>query len=857
MLQLKNITKDYVSSSIVTRALKGITLNFRRSEFVSILGHSGCGKTTLLNIIGGLDRFTSGDVIIEGKSTKEYKDRDWDTYRNHSIGFVFQSYNLISHQSILNNVELALTISGVKKKERRERAKLVLEKVGLKDSINKFPNQLSGGQMQRVAIARALVNNPEILLADEPTGALDSETSVQILDLLKEISNDRLVIMVTHNPELAKKYSTRIIKLSDGLIISDSRPYSDEECLTDIEGRKTKKIVNEHGKKKASMSFLTALSLSFRNLLSKKTRTILIAFAGSIGIIGIALILAMSDGFNSYINTIQTNTLSQYPITLNKNELSIESLMISSVSGGSTSSGEVAYPEGDTLGQNDLFGSFFEGFSASEVTNDLASFKLYLESEDFEKNYSEYVNAIQYVYDVNFEVYRNSTDTIEQLYPIDFTFLEDDITSINSSLTSAMVSIMSSYSPYHEMIDNDELILSQYDVIAGNYPTSSNEMVLVVDKYNNIDDYILYALGLKDPEELAKIINGETVEQWSGTFNDILNLSFKMPVSAAFYKQFGYNIGSLNLSTWYDASQDSSISIGSITIPIESDPVYCQEVVNSALEAKISGILRIKDDVQTGGTLQTGIYYRSDLTKELIAATDEAPVVIEQAANPTKCVIAFYEEYPVSYEGMSITYDTVMSSLGVCDINNPSSIHIYPNSFSDKEQIVLMIDAYNDTVSEDKVIRYTDTVGTLMSGISTIVNSVTIVLIAFVSISLVVSSIMIGIITYVSVIERTKEIGVLRSLGASKNDISNVFNAETLIIGLCAGALGVIVSLILIIPINLIVGALTGVYNLAFLSWYWALALIAISIVLTLISGLIPSRIAARKDPVIALRTGE
>ncbi len=857
MLQLKNVTKDYVSSSNTTHALKGITLNFRRSEFVSILGHSGCGKTTLLNIIGGLDRYSSGDVIIEGKSTKEYKDRDWDTYRNHSIGFVFQSYNLISHQSILNNVELALTISGVKKKERRERARLVLEKVGLKDSINKYPNQLSGGQMQRVAIARALVNNPEILLADEPTGALDSETSVQILDLLKEISNDRLVIMVTHNPELAKKYSTRIIKLSDGLITSDSQPYSDEECLADIERRKPENIEIVSERKKASMSFWTALSLSFRNLLSKKARTILIAFAGSIGIIGIALILAMSDGFNSYINTIQTNTLSQYPITLNQNELSIESLMISSVSGGSSSSGEVAYPEGDTLGQNDLFGSFFEGFSASEVTNDLASFKLYLESEDFEKNYSEYVNAIQYVYDVDFEIYRNSTDTVEQLYPIDFTFLEDDITSINSSLTSAMVSIMSSYSPYHEMIDNDELILSQYDVIAGNYPTSSNEMVLVVDKYNNIDDYILYALGLKDPEDLAKIINGETVEQWSGTFNDILNLSFKMPVSAAFYKQFGYNIGSLNLSTWYDASQDSSINIGSVTIPIESDPVYCQEVVNSALEVKISGILRIKDDVQTGGTLQTGIYYRSDLTKELIAATDEAPVVVEQAANPTKCVIAFYEDYPVSYGGMSITYDTVMSSLGVCDINDPSSIYIYPNSFSDKEQIVLMIDAYNNTVSEDKVIRYTDTVGTLMSGISTIVNSVTIVLIAFVSISLVVSSIMIGIITYVSVIERTKEIGVLRSLGASKNDISNVFNAETLIIGLCAGALGVIVSLILIIPINLIVGALTGVYNLAFLSWYWALALIAISIVLTLISGLIPSRIAARKDPVIALRTGE
>lgn len=857
MLQLKNVTKDYVSSSNTTHALKGITLNFRRSEFVSILGHSGCGKTTLLNIIGGLDRYSSGDVIIEGKSTKEYKDRDWDTYRNHSIGFVFQSYNLISHQSILNNVELALTISGVKKKERRERARLVLEKVGLKDSINKYPNQLSGGQMQRVAIARALVNNPEILLADEPTGALDSETSVQILDLLKEISNDRLVIMVTHNPELAKKYSTRIIKLSDGLITSDSQPYSDEECLADIERRKPENIEIVSERKKASMSFWTALSLSFRNLLSKKARTILIAFAGSIGIIGIALILAMSDGFNSYINTIQTNTLSQYPITLNQNELSIESLMISSVSGGSSSSGEVAYPEGDTLGQNDLFGSFFEGFSASEVTNDLASFKLYLESEDFEKNYSEYVNAIQYVYDVDFEIYRNSTDTVEQLYPIDFTFLEDDITSINSSLTSAMVSIMSSYSPYHEMIDNDELILSQYDVIAGNYPTSSNEMVLVVDKYNNIDDYILYALGLKDPEDLAKIINGETVEQWSGTFNDILNLLFKMPVSAAFYKQFGYNIGSLNLSTWYDASQDSSINIGSVTIPIESDPVYCQEVVNSALEVKISGILRIKDDVQTGGTLQTGIYYRSDLTKELIAATDEAPVVVEQAANPTKCVIAFYEDYPVSYGGMSITYDTVMSSLGVCDINDPSSIYIYPNSFSDKEQIVLMIDAYNNTVSEDKVIRYTDTVGTLMSGISTIVNSVTIVLIAFVSISLVVSSIMIGIITYVSVIERTKEIGVLRSLGASKNDISNVFNAETLIIGLCAGALGVIVSLILIIPINLIVGALTGVYNLAFLSWYWALALIAISIVLTLISGLIPSRIAARKDPVIALRTGE
>ncbi len=852
MLELKNIVKDYVTPSLVTHALKGISINFRKSEFVAILGPSGCGKTTLLNIVGGLDRYTSGDLIIEGKSTKEYRDRDWDTYRNHSIGFVFQSYNLISHQTILSNVELALTISGVKKKERQERAKALLEKVGLKEAIYKYPNQLSGGQMQRVAIARSLINNPEILLADEPTGALDSETSLQIMDLLKEIASDRLVIMVTHNPDLANRYATRIVTLSDGEITSDSNPCSSEELSK--EKTDEKQIIFKGKKKYSSMSFWTAFSLSFKNLWSKKARTILMTFAGSIGIIGIALVLAMSDGFNTYIDTVQVNTLSQYPITINRTEMSMESMLVGAL-GSAGSQEKEEFTTSDNLGQSNVFSSFFSGFSASQVVNDLASFKTYLESEDFSTHYSEYVNAIQYVYDLDFAVYQalNAEDIAngaisEQLYPIDYSFLDSEVSELLGTMfAGGMSSMMSSYQVYNELIDNQDLLLSQYDVIAGHYPMNANEMVLVVDSYNSIPDYVLYALGLKDPHELVQIINGEEVAPWEGTFDDILNLSFKLPVGASFYHEIPL------INTWVDVRLDNSL--------ILNQEQLIQDSVDDAIEVKISGIMRVKEDNKTGGALNPGVYYLSDLSQKLIDKTLEADVVIEQMANPNNCVIYMNQEFPVTFPNGSttieLTYDLTLTYLGVCDEANPSAIYLYPNSFDDKEQIILMIDAYNNTVSEAQVLHYTDTVGILMDGISTIIDAVTIVLICFVSISLVVSSIMIGVITYVSVIERTKEIGILRSLGASKNDISNVFNAETLIIGLTSGAVGVIISLILIIPINLIVGSLSGMYNLAFLAWYWALLLIAISVILTLISGLIPSRIAARKDPVNALRSGD
>ncbi len=810
MLELKNIVKDYYTGNLVTHALKGVSINFRRNEFVSILGPSGCGKTTLLNIIGGLDRYTSGDLTIEGKSTKEYKDRDWDTYRNHSIGFVFQSYNLIMHQSILGNVELALTISGVSKKDRRERAKKALEQVGLGEYITKMPNQLSGGQMQRVAIARALVNNPEILLADEPTGALDSETSVQIMDLLKEIASDRLVIMVTHNPDLAQAYSTRIINLSDGLVIGDSNPFSDEDAKKDIKeiDKSTK-----GRKKQASMSFLTALGLSFKNLLSKKGRTILISFAGSIGITGIALILSLSDGFHNYINQIQTDTLSSYPITISEteNQLSIESLI------SNHAEGLDEYPEGEDVKEAPTLTEVVSSYVSTSYTNDLKSFKAYLEKEETKKEYEKYYNAIQYVYDVDFRTFSKVEGAYEQVYPVSYSSL-GPLKNYSWLLQN-----------YDEIIDNRELIEQQYDILKGDYPTKATDLVIILDKYNRIDDYVLYALGLKNlDEDIAAITAGEKPKRWSGNFDQILSLTYKQVLRVDLYKDRGDGVY---------VSRDSN--------------EFNEYIDENCPTLNVVGILRPKQS-STTQSINGSIGYTSKLTELIVNRTNESPYIVAQKADPT------HDLRNDKAEITSLEYDKIMSDMGVCDFSAPSRIKIYPKSFDAKDKVKEMITVYNDAQeSETKTIKYTDSVSVIIEAVSIIVNSVTYVLIAFVSISLVVSSIMIGIITYVSVIERTKEIGVLRSLGASKKDVANVFNAETLMIGFSAGLVGIGITLLFIIPINIILFSLTKIASLAILMWYWILALIGISMILTLIAGLFPSMIAANKDPVVALRTGE
>ena len=810
MLELKNIVKDYYTGNLVTHALKGVSINFRRNEFVSILGPSGCGKTTLLNIIGGLDRYTSGDLIIEGKSTKEYKDRDWDTYRNHSIGFVFQSYNLIMHQSILGNVELALTISGVSKKDRRERAKKALEQVGLGEYVTKMPNQLSGGQMQRVAIARALVNNPEILLADEPTGALDSETSVQIMDLLKEIASDRLVIMVTHNPDLAKAYSTRIINLSDGLVIGDSNPFTDEDAKKDI---KEIDKSSKGRKRQASMSFLTALGLSFKNLLSKKGRTILISFAGSIGITGIALILSLSDGFHNYINQIQTDTLSSYPITISEteNQLSIDSLI------SNHAEGLDEYPEGEDVKEAPTLTEVVSSYVSTSYTNDLKSFKVYLEKEETKKEYEKYYNAIQYVYDVDFRTFSKVEGTYEQVYPVSYSSL-GPLKNYSWLLQN-----------YDEIIDNRELIEQQYDILKGDYPTKATDLVIILDKYNRIDDYVLYALGLKNiDEDIAAITAGEKPKKWSGNFDQLLSLTYKQVLRVDLYKDRGDGLY---------VSRDSN-----------EFNEYIDEVCPTL---NVVGILRPKQS-STTQSINGSIGYTSKLTELIVNRTNESPYIVAQKADPT------HDLRNDKQEITSLEYDKIMNDMGVCDFSAPSRIKIYPKSFEAKDKVKEMITIYNDAQeSETKTIKYTDSVSVIIEAVSIIVNSVTYVLIAFVSISLVVSSIMIGIITYVSVIERTKEIGVLRSLGASKKDVGNVFNAETLMIGFSAGLVGIGITLLLIIPINIILFSLTKIASLAVLMWYWILALIGISMILTLIAGLFPSMIAANKDPVVALRTGE
>ena len=866
MLQLKNITKNYLSGDNEVQALKGIDIEFRENEFVSILGQSGCGKTTLLNIIGGLDRYTSGDLIINGKSTKEFKDKDWDTYRNHSVGFVFQSYNLIPHQTVLANVELALTISGVGKTERRKRAIEALQKVGLGDQINKKPNQMSGGQMQRVAIARALVNDPDILLADEPTGALDSKTSVQVMEILKEISKDRLIIMVTHNPELAKKYSSRIVKLLDGKIIDDSNPYKSSE--EDVKKARNKK--DKSGK--ASMKFTTAVRLSLNNLMTKKGRTFLTSFAGSIGIIGIALILSLSHGMQSYINRVEEDTLSSYPLTIQEASIDVTSMLEAMMGNG-----EKEEHNDNKIYSRPIVNNILETVSTKLQTNNLEEFKKYLESGD--TNIKDYINAIQYEYNLNLNIYKQNEDkTYQQVNPskvfdeLGFGEMMESRQSASSMMSGSMT--MTQTDVWNEMLDNQNLLQAQYDVLAGNWPTKYNEVVLIVDENNEISDYTLYSLGIKDIKELnesmEKIKNKEKVEAGeseSYSYDDLLNYKFKILLNTDYYKKSG--------NAWQDMSNDDE---------------YMKNVVDNAEEITIVGIIKPnKETVSSSGAGMIG--YTKELKEYVINKINETEIVKEQKESPNINVftgIEFPENQNSSFdysqltdeqrmymstlseaelaelmknyaENSTATYDSNLSTLGVVDLNKPSTINIYPKDFESKDMITTRISEYNDKQTndgkEENVITYTDIVGVMMSSVSTIINVISYVLIAFVGISLVVSSIMIGIITYISVLERTKEIGILRSIGASKKDVSRVFNAETLIIGLVAGLIGIVVTLLLNIPINMIIKSIVGISNISKLPTAGAIILVVISVGLTMIAGLIPARFAAKRDPVEALRT--
>ena len=849
MLKLNNIKKNYETGNESVKALKGISIEFRENEFVSILGPSGCGKTTLLNIIGGLDHYTSGDLIIDGISTKKYKDRDWDTYRNHRIGFVFQNYNLITHQSVLSNVELALTLSGVDKQTRRKKAIEVLEKVGLKDQMYKKPNQMSGGQMQRVAIARALVNDPDILLADEPTGALDTKTSVQIMEILKEISKDRLIIMVTHNPELAKKYSTRIINLLDGEVTSDSKPYSSKK-------EEKEKIKEEKKKaKKTSMSFLTAMNLSLNNLMTKKGRTILTAFAGSIGIIGIALILSISNGVQQYINNVEEETLTSYPLTVQEETVEISDLITTL-----QPDADKEVHEDGKIYSNDVMSEMMATMSAKVQSNNLEAFKSYIESD--ETNIKDYTSAISYSYNLNLQIYKDDTDEIVQVNPN--TVLDELGMSMNE-MQSAFVST----DVFLEMFDSEEMNKQMYDLVAGSWPTKYNEVVLVVDENNEISDFTLYALGLKDSDELSEmyqnILDGTPfeVEQTSYDIDDLVGMNFKFLLNSDYYdKENGI---------WVDK---------------RSDEKYMKELLEDAEELTITGIIKPNEESVVTSTTG-GVLYLKDLKEYVINQINESEIAKEQIENPDINVFTGQEfsdeEFDVNsltpeqlaylqslsptemaqvienYEKQAgATYEDVLNQIGIIDLDKPTTINIYPKDFDSKEEIVNIINNYNEKMQEEgydeNVINYSDLVGVMMSGVSTIIDVISYVLMAFVSISLIVSSIMIGIITYISVLERTKEIGILRAIGASKKDISRVFNAETFIEGLIAGVMGILITLLLTIPINIIIKNLAGISNVAILPIGGAIILVIISILLTTIAGLIPSRMASKKDPVEALR---
>ncbi len=808
MLQLKGIKKDYVTGDTKVHALKRIDLSFRENEFVSILGQSGCGKTTMLNIIGGLDKYTDGDLIIKGKSTKDFKDRDWDAYRNHSVGFVFQSYNLIPHLSIIKNVEMALTLSGVKAKERKARAVAVLERVGLGNQLHKRPNQLSGGQMQRVAIARAIINNPEILLADEPTGALDSETSVQIMELIKEISKERLVIMVTHNPELAKEYSSRIIEVKDGEVLTDSNPYVAKDVKveesTDInladkeEQEKPTTRKKKEKRAKTSMSFWTALSLSFKNLISKKGRTIMTAFAGSIGIIGIALVLALSNGFQIYIDKMQADTLSSYPLTIAEDSLDIASML-------TVMEEEVEnekYPSAKKIIVNEVMTKLMQAMTKkSNIT------------EDYVNNVIKTMNKDWY-YDI---IYTTGYDITHTMY-IEKDGIYTSVASSTGNSSSGMMSMFAT-SPFQMMMDNHDFIATQYDLIDGRYPENKNELLLVVDEYNQLSDTTLMSLGIRG--------YGDTSKEY--TFDTIKGYNYKLLTNQDNYV--------------FDGTKYSTIPTSSVG---EKAGVECQVV----------GVIRPNSTTQAG-VFSNGIAYTRDLYQYMLDNSADADIIDFMIANPTTNPMTgevYADTTTVNGVEMSSTHTADMRTLG--GMTSVNSIAIYAKDFDSKNEIKTYLDNYNKTATEDNKVYYSDVMEVMASTLSTMVNSVSYVLIAFTGVSLIVSSIMIGIITYVSVIERTKEIGVLRSLGARKKDISRVFNAETFMIGLTAGLLGVGVAYLLTLPINMLLSALLPeIGNLANLNIGSAVILIVISVLLTLISGLIPSRVASKKDPVVALRT--
>lgn len=866
MLKLKNIKKTYVSGDEKVEALKGINIEFRKSEFVSILGQSGCGKTTLLNIIGGLDRYTSGDLIINGKSTKDFKDRDWDAYRNYSVGFVFQSYNLIGHQTVLSNVELALTISGVSRKERKQRAIKALEEVGLKEQIHKRPNQLSGGQMQRVAIARALVNNPDIILADEPTGALDTKTSVQVMEILKKISKDKLIIMVTHNPELAEKYSSRIIKILDGKITDDSDPieHQKEEKKKDTKKRRT------------SMKFLTALRLSLNNLMTKKGRTILTSFAGSIGIIGIALILAISTGVQNYINKVEEDTLSSYPITIEESTVDMSSLM-QSMSGENTDNAE--NKEEEKVYSADIMNDMITTLSNKKQSNNLKELKKYLDDGDNEITKNS--NSIKYGYDLNINLYRANTDNgIVRVNPstvMNAFGMGDMIEAQNNSAMSSVFgsSMMTNTDICFEMLDNQQLLESQYDLVKGSWPKQYNEVVLVLKEDGRIDDYTLYSLGLKDQSKLKDkwkaVENGEKLdenqESTSYSYDDLLNLQFKLLLNSDYYqKQNGL---------WVNKEDDDN---------------YLKEKINNAETVKVVGIIKQNEQSAVSTSVTSGIGYTKQLKEYVVEKSNDAQIVKEQKENKDVNVFSGLkfptdedtsstenltteqrmamsklssEEIAKMMEAYSAnkdaSYEKNLQKLGAVDIDTPTSISIYPKDFESKDKISSAIEEYNqkqrDDGKEENTISYTDIVGTMMKSVSQIINTISYVLIAFVAISLIVSSIMIGIITYISVLERTKEIGILRAIGASKKDISRVFNAETLIIGLISGLIGIGITVLLTLPINSMIYAVTGVKVVTAVPFKAGVVLVLISMFLTIIAGLIPAKIASKKDPVIALRT--
>lgn len=985
MLEIRNIVKDYETGSETVHALKGVSIAFRESELVSILGQSGCGKTTLLNIIGGLDQYTSGDLIINGQSTKQYKSADWDIYRNHSVGFIFQSYNLIPHQSVLSNVELALTLSGVSKAERRRRAKEALEKVGLGNQLNKRPNQMSGGQMQRVAIARALVNDPDILLADEPTGALDSETSIQIMELVKEIAKDRLVIMVTHNPELAEKYSTRIVKLLDGQIVGDSDPFDPAKEPAHSEVRKSEVTKGQ----KTSMSFLTALSLSKNNLMTKKGRTFLTSFAGSIGIIGIALILSLSNGVQEYINSVERSTLASFPVSIQHETVDYTSLMTSMMN---VRDNAEENRDPDRIYTNDISTEMMKTMLSEMQTNNLAEFKEYLESDP--DGISASIEEIQYSYDSNLYIYGHSADgDIMQINPSTVMSammgqsMADNVSQMTNTYSSLMgSSSMSSYDAFRELLSTD-MLKTEYEVLAGRLPEAYNEVVVLVTDRNELSDVTLYTLGLRDQGELegmmSSVMVGESFDLDTGdlsfSYDDLMGMEFSMLTAPEFYQKN-------DDGTWTDMRSDSE---------------FMEQAAENGLKLKVVGILKPDADSLISSTNSGGIGYTHALTEYMIDKTNSSELVKEQKENPDVDVFTGIEfpkadeeeEQPMSQseamemltgmlteeqrtklnegimaalteeqqaqiqsammgmvsdeqmnsimmgvltpeqltqlqsgadvnslltdaqkaqmsaqiaasltaeqnaelstmmngmvdptkmytifmqvlttdqlrqlmdmtkepETTDATYDGNLKLLGVAELSEPSSMKIYATDFESKEKITQLIEKYNDSkITDDNqadVINYTDYVGLMMSSVSDIINAISYILIAFVAISLIVSSIMIGIITYISVLERTKEIGILRAMGASKRDISNVFNAETLIVGFSAGVIGIAVTLLLNIPINIIIENITGIANVALLPWQGGVILVVISMLLTLIAGLVPAGVAAKKDPVEALRT--